>query len=113
MYSQSLSEMISAAKQVYPSRKEDREIEQLALTIQIVSIGISMILASVFGAFVTGAVGFRMTTDIMVIVMSIHAFLYFVLADGTTAFRSICGRKNASTSSKILLLSAASNDNDF
>ena len=112
MYSQSLSEMISAAKQVYPNCKDDREIEKLALKIQIVSIGISMILASVFGAFVTGAVGFRMTTDIMVIVMSIHACLYFVLADGTTAFRSTC-RSKKGRSNQLKSFKANADDNDF
>lgn len=46
-----------------------------------------MVLAPIFGAFVTAAVGFRMTTDIMVLVLGSQAVLYFALADGRAAFR--------------------------
>ena len=56
-----------------------------------------MVLAPIFGAFVTQAVGFRLTTDIMVLVLCTFALFYFVFADGKTAFRSICRRSEASS----------------
>lgn len=65
-----------------------------------------MVLAPIFGAFVTQAVGFRKTTDIMVLVLSTYALFYFVFADGKTAFRTTC-RRSASSSK------AFAKDDDF
>jgi len=105
MHAPALSEMISAAKVVYPDYKDDMKLERLAQMIQNASIGLSMVLAPIFGAFVTAAVGFRMTTDIMVLVLCTQAVLYFALADGKTAFRSTCGRSTSKNWEP--------NDNDF
>ena len=56
-----------------------------------------MVLAPIFGAFVTQAVGFRLTTDIMVLVLSTFALIYFAFADGKTAFRTTCRRSAPSS----------------
>ena len=100
------SEMVSVAEELYPERKDDPEVERLTVLIQNFAIGLAMIIGPIFGAFVTGAVGFRMTTDIMVIILCFHAVFYFALADGKAAFRSTCGR--VQNISKF-----EANDNDF
>ncbi len=46
-----------------------------------------------YGAFVTEAVGFRLTADIVALICFIFAALYFVLAGGPEAFKATCKKR--------------------
>jgi hypothetical protein len=45
-------------------------------------LGFGQVLAPAYGAFVTNAVGFRMTADIVAIMCFVFAAAYFVIAGG-------------------------------
>ena len=53
-------------------------------------LGFGQVVAPGYGAFVTEAVGFRLTADIVAVICFVFAALYFVLAGGPEAFKTTC-----------------------
>ena len=68
-------------------------------------MGFGQVLAPGYGAFVTEAVGFRMTCDIVALVCFFFGIAYFALAGGMTAFKRSCKKEPRER--------RASNDSDF
>lgn len=76
-------------------------------------------IAPTYGSFVTEAVGFRMTADIVSMICFFFAISYFILAGGREAFVKTCKAKRSKKSSRTSKRSCDSsvlqgyNDNNF
>ena len=96
--------MVESSIVHYPGQA--REVNDLSSGIYNAFLGFGQVLAPAYGAVVTEAVGFRMTSDIVAIICFVFGLSYFVLAGGSTAFRSSCKRQSKPNVAKRA-------DNDF
>ena len=81
-----LPEMVESTIPLFPG--QEREVNDLSSGIFNSFLGFGQVVAPAYGSFVTEAVGFRKTADIVAIMCFIFAFLYFVIAGGPEAFRT-------------------------
>ena len=85
-----LPEMVESTIPLYPG--QEREINDLSSGIYNSFLGFGQVIAPAYGSFVTEAIGFRMTADIVAILCLVFAISYFFLAGGLAAFRMTCKR---------------------
>ena len=85
-----LPEMVESTIPLYPG--QEREINDLSSGIYNSFLGFGQVIAPAYGSFVTEAIGFRMTSDIVAILCLVFAISYFFLAGGLAAFRMTCKR---------------------
>lgn len=85
-----LPEMVESTIPLYPG--QEREINDLSSGIYNSFLGFGQVIAPAYGSFVTEAIGFRMTSDIVAILCLAFAISYFSLAGGMSAFRMTCKR---------------------
>lgn len=81
--------MVETAITLYPG--QERMVNDLSSGIFNSFLGIGQVIAPAYGSFLTEAVGFRMTCDIVAIILFVFAILYFAIAGGAEAFRSSFG----------------------
>ena len=85
-----LPEMVESTIPLYPGQA--RDVNNLSSGIYNAFLGFGQVIAPAYGAFMTEAVGFRVTSDVVAIICFVFAFAYFVLAGGVEAFRNSCKR---------------------
>ena len=83
-----LPEMVEATLPLYPG--QEREVNDLSSGIFNAFLGFGQVVAPAYGSFMTEAVGFRMTSDVVALLCMFFAILYFACAGGVEAFRKSC-----------------------
>lgn len=86
-----LPEMVESTLPLYPG--QERDVNDMSSGIYNSFLGFGQVLAPAYGAFVTDAVGFRMTSDIVAIICFFFAFAYVLIAGGVEAFRNTFKKK--------------------
>ena len=86
-----LPEMVEATLPLYPG--QEREVNDLSSGIFNAFLGFGQVMAPAYGSFMTEAVGFRMTSDVVALICIFFAILYFACAGGIEAFRNSCKPK--------------------
>ena len=81
-----LPEMVESTLVHYPG--QERDVNNLSSGIYNSFLGFGQVIAPAYGAFVTEAVGFRLTADIVAMICLFFGIAYIVLAGGCEAFRN-------------------------
>ena len=85
-----LPEVLSIVDEQYKTINKQQS-RDFASALFNASLGLGQVLGPLFGAPVYALVGFIAMEDILAIICIGFAVLYFILADGMTAFRSTFG----------------------
>ena len=80
-----LPEMIDVALEKFPD--DEIAVNDLSSGIFNSFLGIGQVVGPLYGALMTEAFGFRVTTDVMGIITLIFALVYFVVGEGPAAFK--------------------------
>ena len=83
-----LPEMVESSLPLYPG--QETEVNNLSSGIFNSFLGFGQVLAPTYGSFVSEAVGFRLTADIVAITCLVFAVVYFAIAGGPEAFKTLC-----------------------
>ena len=87
-----LPEMVESTIPLFPN--QERQVNDISAGLYNAFLGFGQVMAPGYGAFMTEAVGFQMTADVVAIVCFIFATIYFLIAGGFTAFRSSFKKKS-------------------
>ncbi len=87
-----LPEMVESTLPLYPG--QERDVNDISSGIYNSFLGFGQVLAPAYGAFVTDAVGFRMTSDIVAVICFFFAFAYVCIAGGPQAFKNTFKKKS-------------------
>jgi len=95
-----LPEMIDVALVKYPD--DEIAVNDLSSGVFNSFLGIGQVAGPLFGALMTEAYGFRVTTDVMGIITLIYALVYFVVGEGPAAFKQSKCKKKKTVKASIL-----------
>ena len=88
-----LPEMVESTIPVFPG--QERDVNDISSGLYNAFLGFGQVIAPAYGSFVTEAVGFRMTCDIVAIICFVFALVYVIVAGGVSAFATTCkGSRN-------------------
>ena len=85
-----LPEMVESTIPLYPD--QEREVNDLSAGLYNAFLGFGQVVAPGYGAFMTEAVGFKWTSDVVAIICFVFALFYIILAGGFEAFKRTCGK---------------------
>ena len=87
-----LPEMVESTIPLYPG--QERDVNDISSGLYNAFLGFGQVIAPAYGSFVTEAVGFRWTSDIVAIICFVFALVYVLIAGGIEAFgKTFCGDK--------------------
>ena len=88
-----LPEMVESMIPLYPG--QERAVNDLSAGLYNAFLGFGQVVAPGYGAFMTEAVGFRWTSDVVAIICFFFALVYFIIAGGVPAFRDTFKKKSS------------------
>lgn len=83
-----LPEMVESTIPLYPG--QERQVNDISAGLYNAFLGFGQVVAPAYGALVSEALGFRLTSDIVALICFIFGAVYFALAGGFTVCSNLC-----------------------